>query len=107
MDGDAVHRTAVEAGAERRRKRVLDAFGGDADQHDPIADERSQIVAIHDLAQAPLREGLWTAPVIEQHLVSAIIELDVGAARLVERLDHGLAKPQIIAGTGRQRDVFG
>jgi len=66
VQGDAVDRRGLaEPGVEWRREAVLDAFRGDADDDRPVAHQRRGNVAVHDLADAFLRERVGTTVIVE------------------------------------------
>ncbi len=105
VQGDAVDWARMaEPGVERGREEIFYAFGSDADDDRPAARQPCRVIAAHDLADALFGERVGAAMIVEQHLVSATVEPDIGPARVVERRDQRLPEAQIAGGAGREPD---
>src|SRR5436190_24344262 len=92
VHGDPPYRLfAAEAGTERGREAILDAFRGEADEDGPPANQRRGIIAANHLTDALEWKPMRTAVIIEQHLVPRAVEPGVWCTAGIGGRDRGLA----------------
>src|SRR4051794_674755 len=69
-----------EPSAERGKEIIFDAFGRNPDQHHAVAHALRDVGMVHKSGQTRLKKRCRTAAVVEQDLIAAAIDSDVGRA---------------------------
>jgi hypothetical protein len=96
-------------GAEGCVEVVLDALGGDADQHDAVADQLPRHFALEDRGERHPREGPCPRAIVRQELIAPGVQADVGPVVGGEGTDGRLAQPhdRLVARVGAEPDSLG
>jgi len=96
VDRDTIHGFLLaELLVVGRVETVFHALGGDADQHDLVADQRRIKSAGEKLLERDRRKGVGRITVVEQKLISAGIGAHIAAVVRLERADRRLTEPDV------------